>query len=70
MAEGTRAVGLREVVVVAAVAVAAVLAIVGLATFVPAIGDLFHRVPVVIVVLVVASAFVLWRLAGRRPPEP
>jgi hypothetical protein len=70
VAEGRRAVGLAQVLIVAAVAVAAVLAVVALATFVPAVGDLFHRVPVVIVVLIVASAFVLWRLAARRPPEP
>ena len=69
MAERRRSVGFAQVLIVAAIAVAAVLAVVALATFVPAIGDLFHRVPVVIVVLIVASALVLWRLAARRPPE-
>ena len=70
MAEGKRSVGLGHVLLVAAIAVAGVLAVVALATFVPAVGALFNRVPVVILVLIVASAFVLWRLAGRRPPEP
>ena len=70
MVEERRAIGVGQVLIVAAIAVLAVLAVVALATFVPAVGDFFRRVPIVIVVLVVASAFVLWRLAGRRPPEP
>jgi len=70
VSEGRRAAGWREVLIVAALAVAAVLAVDALATFVPAIGDLFRGTPVMVVVLIVASALVLWRIAARRPPEP
>ena len=68
MAESRRSVGWREVLIVAAIAVAAVLAVDALATFVPSIGDLFRGTPVMVVLLLVASALVLWRIAAR-PPE-
>jgi hypothetical protein len=70
VAEGKRATGWREVLIVAAIAVAAVLAVDAVATFVPSIGDLFRGTPVMVVVLVIASALVLWRIAARRPPDP
>ena len=70
MAESKRAIGWREVLVVAAIAVAAVLAVDALATFVPAIGTVFQSTPVMVVVLIVASAVLLWRVASRQPPEP
>jgi hypothetical protein len=70
VAEGRRAVGWREVLSVAAIAVAAVLAVDALATFVPAIGNLFQSTPVIVVVLIVASGVLLWRVASRQPPEP
>jgi hypothetical protein len=69
VAEGRRSVGWREVLIVAAIAVAAVLAVDALATFVPSIGDLFRGTPVMVVLLLGASALVLWRIAARRPPE-
>jgi Co/Zn/Cd efflux system component len=70
VAESKRAVGWREVLIVAAIAVAAVLAVDALATFVPAIGRLFQGTPVIVVLLIVASALLLWRVASRQPPEP
>ena len=69
MAE-TRAVGWREVLIVAAVAVAAVLATQVLATLVPPIGDLVRATPVIVIAMVAVTALVLWRIAARRPPEP
>ena len=69
MAERRRAIGWREVLIVAAIAVAAVLAVNALATFVPAIGNVFQRTPVIVVVLIVASAVLLWRVAARQPPD-
>jgi ABC-type amino acid transport system permease subunit len=69
VAERRRAIGWREVLIVAAIAVAAVLAVDALATFVPSVGDLFRGTPVMVVLLIVASALVLWRIAARRPPE-
>ena len=62
--------GLREVIVVAAVAVAAVLGAAVLTSLLP-VGVqrfVFHE-PVTIAVLVAGTAFVLWRVATRRPPE-
>jgi hypothetical protein len=65
-----RAVGWREVLIVAAVAVAAVLALQVLATLVPPIGDAVRATPVVVIAMVAVTVIVLWRLAARRPPEP
>jgi MFS-type transporter involved in bile tolerance (Atg22 family) len=70
VADGRRAIGWREVLIVAAIAVAAVLAVDALATFVPAIGHVFQSTPLIVVALIVASAILLWRVASRQPPEP
>lgn len=62
--------GLREVLAVAAIAVAAVLGAAILTSLLP-VGVqrfLFHQ-PVTIAILVVGTTFVLWRVATRRPPE-
>jgi len=65
-----RPVGWREVLIVAAIAVAAVLAAQVVATLVPPIGDVVRATPVVVIVMVVVTAYVLWRIAARRPPQP
>ena len=70
MADRARTVGWREVLVVAAVAVVGVLAIDALSKLVPSVGNAFQGTPLTIVVLVVVTGLVLWRLAARRPPEP
>jgi hypothetical protein len=70
VADGRRAVGWREVLTVAAIAVAAVLAAQVVATLVPPIGDVVRATPVIVVVMVAVTAMVLWRIAARRPPEP
>jgi uncharacterized membrane protein len=62
--------GARDVVIVAAVAVGAVLGAAILTSLLP-VGVqrfLFHE-PVTIAVLVAGTALVLWRVATRRPPE-
>jgi uncharacterized membrane protein len=64
-------VGLREVLIVAAVAVAVVLGAAILTSVLPEAAQrfLFHE-PVTIAVLIGGTAFVLWRVATRHPPAP
>jgi uncharacterized membrane protein len=70
VAEGAR-VGARDVLLVAAVAVAAVLGAAVLTSLLPEPVQrfLFHE-PVTIAVLIGGTVLVLWRVAPRRPPEP
>ena len=70
MADEARAVGGRQVLIVAAVAVAVVLGAAFLTAVLPTDAQrlIFHT-PLLIGVLVVGTAFVLWRIATRRPPE-
>ena len=56
----------RSVALVAVAVVGIVLAVAAVGTFLPPVEALFFRVPVAIVVLVVGTAWVLWRVA-RRP---
>lgn len=71
MTERARGIGLREVLIVAAIAVAGVLGAAILTAALPT--DLqrvvFHT-PLLIVVLIVGTAFVFWRIAAGRQPEP
>ena len=62
--------GARDVAIVAAVAVGAVLGAAVLTSLLPEGVQrfLFHE-PVTIAVLVAGTALVLWRVATRRPPE-
>ena len=71
MAEGKRAVGWREVLLVAAIAVGVVFGAQIITSLLPTDAQraIFHT-PVLIGVLILGTGFVLWRLAGRRPPEP
>jgi len=64
-------VGARDVLIVAAIAVGAVLGAAILTSLLPEGVQrfLFHE-PVTIAVLIVGTALVLWRVATRRPPEP
>ena len=68
MAERSQ-VGARDVVIVGGIAVAAVLGAAVLTSVLPEGIQrfLFHE-PVTIAVLIVGTAFVLWRVATRRPP--
>ena len=70
MVEGSTA-GARDVLIVAAIAVGAVLGAAILTSLLPEGVQrfLFHE-PVTIAVLIVGTALVLWRVATRRPPEP
>lgn len=70
MAEGARGIGWREVLIVGAVAVAAVLGAQVVSELFPAVGDVFRRTPVIVIGLVVATGLVLWRIAAGRPSEP
>lgn len=70
MAEETR-VGARDVLLVAAAAVAAVLGAAVVTSLLPEGVQrfLFHE-PVTIAILIGGTALVLWRVATHRPPEP
>jgi FtsH-binding integral membrane protein len=71
VADPTRAVGWPQVLIVAVVAVSVVLGAVVLTSVLPTDAQrvVFHT-PLAIVVLIVGTGFVLWRIAARRPPEP
>lgn len=71
MVEERRQIGWREVLIVAAIAVGVVLGAAILTSVLPTDAQrvIFHT-PLLIGVLVAGTAFVLWRLAARRPPEP
>lgn len=62
--------GLREVILVAAAAVAAVLGAAVLTSLLPQeMQRIVFHAPLAIAVLIVGTAFVLWRVATRQPPE-
>lgn len=69
MAEGRRQAGVREVLLVAAAVVVTVLVAVGVTALLPKAGQevVFHT-PLLIVVLLVGTALVLWRIL--RSPAP
>ena len=71
VADPTRSVGWPEVLIVAVVAVIVVLGAVVLTSALPTDAQrvIFHT-PLAIVVLIVGTGLVLWRIAVRRPPEP
>ena len=64
-------VGWRQVLLVAAAAVGAVLGAAILTAVLPTDAQrvIFHT-PLLIGVLILGTGVVLWRLAARRPPEP
>jgi FtsH-binding integral membrane protein len=70
VADQPRTVGWPQVLTVAAIAVALVLGAAILTSVLPTDAQraIFHT-PVLIVVLVVGTSYVLWRIAARRPPE-
>jgi FtsH-binding integral membrane protein len=70
VADRARAVGWREVLTVAAVAVGVVLGAAILTAVLPVEAQrvVFHT-PLLIAVLIVGTGLVLWRIAARRPPE-
>jgi FtsH-binding integral membrane protein len=65
-----RQIGWREVLGVAAIGVAVVLGAAILTSALPVEGQrvIFHT-PLLIVVLVVGTGALLWRIATRRPPD-
>jgi FtsH-binding integral membrane protein len=66
-----RTVGGREVAIVAIVAVAVVLGAVMLTSVLPIdLQRIVFHTPLLIVVLIVGTAAMLWRIATRRPPDP
>lgn len=67
----SRSVGWREVLIVGALAVGVVLGAAILTSVLPTDAQrvIFHT-PLLIVVLILGTGLVLWRIAARRPPEP
>jgi FtsH-binding integral membrane protein len=62
--------GLREVLLVAGAAVVVVLGAAVLTGLLPAEAQrVFFHLPITIIVLVVGTAYVLWRIASHRTPE-
>lgn len=62
--------GVRDVVLVAVAATAVVLGAAALTSVLPeGIQRIVFHAPLAIVALVVGTAWVLWRVAARRPPE-
>jgi prepilin-type N-terminal cleavage/methylation domain-containing protein len=65
-----RGVGLPEVLAVSAVVVVLVLGAAALTGILPTdVQRLVFHTPLAIVVLVIGTALVLWRVAAHRPPE-
>jgi hypothetical protein len=64
----SRSIGWREVLIVAAVAVGVVLLIDVVTTLVPALKDVVTRTPLLIGVMLLGTAWLLWRIAMPRPP--
>ena len=63
--------GWREVVLVAAVAVAVVMGAAVLTSLLPTdLQEVVFRTPLAIVVLIVGTAWLLWRIARRPPGSP
>ncbi len=62
-----RAPGLREVVLVAVLAVAAVFGVEIVSTWLPPLREAFRALPITIVALVVATTVLLVAIAVRRP---
>jgi FtsH-binding integral membrane protein len=71
VASEARAIGWRQVLLVAAVAVGVVLGAAILTSVLPTDAQrvIFHT-PLLIAILVIGTGLVLWRIATRRPPEP
>jgi len=68
--DARRAVGLREVLLVAGMVVVVVLGAAALTGVLPAgLQRLVFHTPIAIAVLVIGTAVVLWRVATHRPPE-
>ncbi len=63
---GSRVPGGRQVLIIAAIVVLAVLAVEAVSVNVAAVGDVFGRFPTTIVVLIVVTIVVLASLAFRR----
>jgi hypothetical protein len=64
-----RQIGLRDVLLVAAAVVAIVLGIAMATSLLPTgVQSIVFRTPLLIIVLIVGTAALLWRIAGRRPP--
>jgi FtsH-binding integral membrane protein len=71
VASDAPAIGWRQVLLVAAVAVGVVLGAAILTSVLPTDAQrvIFHT-PLLIAILVIGTGLVLWRIATRRPPEP